>query len=343
MRVFYSAKTTNFGDQLNSWLWPRLVPEILDEAFDERLVGIGSLIQSDLGKVPGRKIIFGTGSGYGPMPRPEEIGAWRIYCVRGPLTARLLELPPEKSVMDAAWLVDLLPDFRYHPGRRDGTVFVPHWTTDVFANWRQPCEEAGIEYVSPLAEGSLVLSSIAKAKLAIVESLHGAIMADYYRVPWIPVATEGRVLAFKWLDFCMALDLPYRPIRLPKTDWMDGVSIRQPDCLPNSIEHWHVSEDVEVSNTSYAAHSPATFRYRASLRLRDVARAVRSVGLKGTARLRELEVSRRAYEPRSRQLAAFLKEVSLQPATLSADTIRQAKLDALASVMGQMRDDYTPR
>ena len=72
MRTFYYRVTTNFGDHMNSWLWPRLLPGMIEETSDDTLVGIGSLIKSDLSRVPGRKIIFGTGSGYGPMPLPQE-------------------------------------------------------------------------------------------------------------------------------------------------------------------------------------------------------------------------------------------------------------------------------
>jgi succinoglycan biosynthesis protein ExoV len=139
MRVFYYRASKNFGDNLNHWVWPRLIPDQLGMESDDLLVGIGSLIKSDLSKVPGRKIIFGTGSGYGALPLAEEIASWRFYCVRGPLTARLLGLPSEKAVVDGAWLVDMLPDCRYRHRHQSGVVFVPHWTTDLYANWRQPC------------------------------------------------------------------------------------------------------------------------------------------------------------------------------------------------------------
>jgi succinoglycan biosynthesis protein ExoV len=342
MRTFYYRVTANFGDHMNSWLWPRLMPELIEERSEDVLVGIGSLIKSDLGKVPGRKIIFGTGSGYGPMPVPEEVADWRIYCVRGPLTARLLKLPPEKAVGDAAWLVDRLPELRYQPGPREGTVFVPHWTTDVYANWRQPCADAGINYISPFLPGPTVLGAIAGAKLAIVESLHGAIMADYYRVPWIPVATDGRVLAYKWLDFCMSLDLPFRPIRLPVSDLLERALVGRAEAWSGDVEYLPEAHEADYAQVRYATQRPATRRYRATIKLKELARPVRAGGLSVAAALRATPPYRAAFGARSRQLADLLGRIAEQPAFLSDDAVRQRKLDQLSALLDQLRNDYAP-
>ena len=40
--------------------------------------------------------------------------------------------------------------------------------------------------------------------------MHGAIVADTLRVPWIPVRTNPKILPFKWLDWCQSVKLPYR-------------------------------------------------------------------------------------------------------------------------------------
>ncbi len=341
MRTFYYRVTTNFGDHMNSWLWPRLIPELIEEQSQDVLVGIGSLIKSDLGKVPGRKIIFGTGSGYGPMPVPEEVADWRIYCVRGPLTARLLKLPPEKAVVDAAWLVDKLPDLRYQPGPREGSVFVPHWTTDVYANWRQPCADAGIRYISPFLDGTTVLNAIAGAKLAIVESLHGAIMADYYRVPWIPVATDGRVLEYKWLDFCMSLDLPFRAIRLPMSDRLERAFAGRPKPWSGELEYLREPKESDYAQVKVATQRPVTARYRAMIKLKGLARPVRGLGLSGAAALRASSLYRRSNAGRSGQLARLLEQIAQQPAFLSDDTLRQQKIDRLSELLDQLRADFS--
>src|SRR3569623_1144475 len=49
----------------------------------------------------------------------------------------------------------------------------------------------------------------------MTEAIHGAIVADTLRVPWIPVACSPEVAPFKWIDWTQSLGLDYRPIRLP--------------------------------------------------------------------------------------------------------------------------------
>lgn len=342
MRLFYYRVTNNFGDKMNSWLWPRLLDGIVDEDSDSTLVGIGSLIKSDLSKVPGKKIIFGTGSGYGPMPLPEQVADWSIYCVRGPLTARLLRLPMSSSIVDAAWLIDDLPELRYSSGPREGTVFVPHWTTDAYANWRQPCELAGIRYISPMAEGHQVLRAIAGAKLAIVESLHGAIIADYYRVPWIPVATDGRVLSFKWLDFCLSIGVDFRPIRLPGTDVVEQLIERRVNREANCVEYLPVPHAEQFSEVPRGVSAPVTASYRLKMRLKATARPLRNGAVKRLQALRETALFRSAYKHRAECLASLLTQISLHNPTLSSDQMRSEKLEQILLKLHQLRQDYRP-
>lgn len=341
MRTFYYFTTRNFGDRLNAWLWPRLIPELLERSDEDVLVGIGSLIKSDLAKVPGRKFIFGTGSGYGPMPDAEEVSRWRVHCVRGPLTAQLSGLPAESAVVDAAWLVDLLPEYRHVERPRDGVVFVPHWTTDLYANWRQPCAEAGYNYVSPHLDGHQVLASIAGARLAIVESLHGAILADYYRTPWIPVASAGRVLGFKWLDFCLSLGLPLRQLKLPSTDRADSYlsgSDEQAEAI--ALEYYPQLDAEQFANIPHGKSAPATWHYRIKNTVKGVARPVRSSLFDGLQTLRGSRYWRQAFHSRSRELAALLEAIAREPAYLSPETTRRGKLDQLASRLDDLRGNF---
>jgi succinoglycan biosynthesis protein ExoV len=44
--------------------------------------------------------------------------------------------------------------------------------------------------------------------------MHGAIVADALRVPWVPIVTSPRILKLKWQDWCSSVNLPYQPDHL---------------------------------------------------------------------------------------------------------------------------------
>ena len=52
----------------------------------------------------------------------------------------------------------------------------------------------------------------------ITEALHGAIVADALRVPWMPVSSYHTILPFKWEDWCRSVGLAYAPSSVP-TFW----------------------------------------------------------------------------------------------------------------------------
>jgi len=42
----WRGETRNFGDELNTLVWPRLLPELLDDNPDALLLGIGSVLDA---------------------------------------------------------------------------------------------------------------------------------------------------------------------------------------------------------------------------------------------------------------------------------------------------------
>ena len=89
----------NFGDELNRWLWPELLGDVTGDTRDDVLfVGIGTILDRHL--PPARvTIVFGTGVGYAAAPRDllPHSARWRIYGVRGPMTARALNIDPPST------------------------------------------------------------------------------------------------------------------------------------------------------------------------------------------------------------------------------------------------------
>jgi succinoglycan biosynthesis protein ExoV len=211
----------NFGDELNRWLWSRFLADVWAKAsHDVLFVGIGTVLDRNL--PPARvTIVFGAGIGYTLAPPEISINSsrWRIYGVRGPLTARALNLDKRAAMTDPAILLATLPEFRGLD--RHGVIFIPHWKSVRYGHWQGICKTLGIEFVDPCQDSKLVVRRIAGAKKVIAESMHAAIIADAFRVPWIPVALSREISPFKWVDWALSLDVAYRPVCLPPSNGIE--------------------------------------------------------------------------------------------------------------------------
>jgi succinoglycan biosynthesis protein ExoV len=213
----------NFGDELNQWLWHALLADVWSDDDDDVLfVGIGTILDKNL--PPARvRIVFGTGVGY--TAAPPDISAnssrWRIYGVRGPLTARALKLDKRFVMTDPAILLATLQEFKgLH---RQGVIFIPHWKSVRYGSWEAICKALGIEFVDPCQDSKSVVRRIASAEKVIAESMHAAIIADAFRVPWIPVALSREVSPFKWVDWASSMDVPYSPVCLPASTRIEHI------------------------------------------------------------------------------------------------------------------------
>jgi succinoglycan biosynthesis protein ExoV len=216
MKIYYwkdksKCPRGNFGDELNVWLWEKLIPELLEQKDQGCLVGIGTLLNQEIPS-NGKIAIFGSGTGYGSIPQVDK--DWRIYCLRGKHTASALQVDPELAITDAALLVRSC----YTPNISNQSVekpilFIPHWETPIFP-WKLACEQIGITYVDPCEPVEDILHKISHAKYVIAEAMHGAIVADSLRIPWISITTRPSINTFKWLDWCGSMQMQYKPISL---------------------------------------------------------------------------------------------------------------------------------
>ncbi len=206
---YYRDASGNFGDDLNPWLWPRLLPGFFDGRDDTLFLGIGTLLNHRAPRAP-RKLVFGAGAGYGDPPELDD--RWDFHCVRGPLTAERLGLPPELAIADGAYLTTLVYD--QSRARRRRVAFMPHHFGTHDYDWRPLCQRAGLQYLDPAESVPRLLAKIAGARFVIAEAMHAAIIADAFRVPWIPVAMYRRISGFKWDDWCRSMELAYEPVRI---------------------------------------------------------------------------------------------------------------------------------
>lgn len=224
---FYKAPKKNFGDDLNAWLWPRLLPGFFDEDSSAWVSVIGTIINDKMPEAE-TKIVFSSGAGYEAPPRDFGGTGWRIICVRGPLTAKVLNLPESLAVTDGAILLASLPEYKPTAEKdRSGVVFMPHHRALDYGFWEQACKRAGIEFVSPREDSLIILEKLKRAKLILADAMHAAIVADTLRVPWVPILASSSINGFKWHDWTMSLGMTYKPVELPSSS-MAEVSTRVP-------------------------------------------------------------------------------------------------------------------
>lgn len=209
MKLHYFADAPNFGDALNPWLWPQLLGPRLDEDASRLFLGIGTILKAAMPSAQEYHVL-GSGTGYGNLPVPDA--RWRVYAVRGPLTAAALGLPPELAATDGAALLRTVPLPDPLPGPAIG--FMPHFRGLRQIPWRRLCDQLDLRYLAPLASVPDTLAAIRGCTCVIAEAMHGAIVADACRVPWVPVVTGNHVLAFKWRDWMESLELHYPSRRI---------------------------------------------------------------------------------------------------------------------------------
>src|SRR5690606_3462289 len=139
--TYFKGHVPNFGDELNTYMWPRLLPrDFLDDDDGELFLGIGSILWEHYPK-EARKYVLGSGyGGYAAAPNVHD-GTWDVIFVRGPRTAAQLDLPPSKGICDSAILLRKLD--LPAPAEDLGIAFMPHFHSFSRGHWPEACAQAG--------------------------------------------------------------------------------------------------------------------------------------------------------------------------------------------------------
>ncbi len=213
MRLYYWRDTArNFGDELNPLLWPRLLPDFFDDDSTEIFLGIGSVLDSRH-PAAARKIV--AGAGYGGYQTSATLdSSWTVHWVRGPRTAHQLALPPGCGIGDPASLIDrdlaaamTGPDWESGCRVSDHIGFMPHYQTAERGDWARAAEEAGLVLIDPRDDPRAVLAAIARCRMLVSEAMHGVIVADALRVPWVAAAPLMPIHRAKWDDWGSAMGI----------------------------------------------------------------------------------------------------------------------------------------
>lgn len=201
----------NFGDELNRWMWPQLLPQVKVNAPDTFMLGIGTILNSRIEQTASRYkrvVVFGSGHGYGDPPR--AIKDWRIFCVRGPRTAKALGLDMNVAVTDPGALVAKLVSGR-GPASSGKIGYMPHFRWGHPTAWSGACKDSEILLIDPRRKIETIIEQMLSVKVLITEAMHGAIVSDCLRIPWVPVVSHPNISVSKWQDWTDSLDLKYSP------------------------------------------------------------------------------------------------------------------------------------
>ena len=220
----WQGVSCNFGDELNTVLWPKLLPDFFDDNPSIRFLGIGSVLDRRHGP---ETIKLVAGSGYGGYePRPRLDGRWIIHWVRGPRTAATLGLPGTLALGDPAALVPSVLGLRAAGG--SGIGFMPHFESAARGAWHLAAERAGVRLIDPRGSPLDILAAIGHCKVLLSEALHGVIVADALRVPWVAIQPRVRVHRSKWADWAETIDMRLRFHGLPAStlaEWAGGLPL----------------------------------------------------------------------------------------------------------------------
>ena len=103
----------------------------------------------------------------------------------------------------------------------------------MLSQWEKICATLGIEFIHPCRDSkSVVPGGLPPPTRLSPESMHAAIIADAFRVPWVPVALSREVSPFKWVDWTSSVNVSYSPVCLPPSNRIEY--------MRNSLLKWTV-------------------------------------------------------------------------------------------------------
>lgn len=215
MKIYkYESDTGNIGDDFNEWLWPKLIPNQLNDNSSDIFVGIGSVFDDRFEKKC-KKNIFGSGA-RSVSTIPSIDSSWHIYFTRGPLTANAIGFKTNHFITDPGILASI-----YFKKENDNKHIglIPYYRGN-HAFWKKTAESLNLKLISPHLPVEKFFAELSSCKSVITESMHGAIFADALRIPWASFTSysrylEGETNEFKWTDWLHSMNLKIQRHSLP--------------------------------------------------------------------------------------------------------------------------------
>jgi hypothetical protein len=205
----------NFGDFLTEYIYNKLLIEAFVPADRYRLIGSvidEALILEDINGCSdptiARLVYWCCGARQSRPISPSALKHCTFFGARGPLTRDLLGLPASTPLGDPGFLLPLIA--ASNSPRSRGTLCIPHYSDP-----RDPVllrKEAGAEAIASskvrdIAELETLLLDIQSAEFVLAGSLHAAIVACAYGVPFGFWDTGFIDIPFKWADFAASIGI----------------------------------------------------------------------------------------------------------------------------------------
>lgn len=211
--VYFKADIGNFGDDLNGWIWEKIFGD-LSKYQDIDVFGIGSILDKRVIN-DRKKVVFGSGIrdvlfDYG------EVKDLNIEFVRGPISSKITN--NSTFISDGAYALRMLP--REKQVKEYKLSIVPYFRHANEFDWMLFEKLTGIHVILPTIPVEDVIKEINKSEKILAAAMHGAILADIYRVPWARVkfAQHGHESALtselKWADWLLSIDVAKPPVHI---------------------------------------------------------------------------------------------------------------------------------
>jgi succinoglycan biosynthesis protein ExoV len=211
MDLYYYSKVPNFGDTINPEFWDKFIGFSRIKKDSELMVGMGTILNNNIPKGYSVTHVMGSGAGYGKFDS-KNLYNFKFHFVRGPITAKLLEIDNEFAITDPGILLSDFMDVDRKESVRCG--FIPHVGIDS-DRLKVVVEDCGLSYISPKLNPSEFIRQVARCDRVICSAMHGAILADSLRIPWYPISTSNEILELKWQDWALSLQLDIKLNKFP--------------------------------------------------------------------------------------------------------------------------------
>ncbi|MCB9201629.1 MAG: polysaccharide pyruvyl transferase family protein [Flavobacteriales bacterium] len=205
--IYYKDEKGNFGDDLNPYIFYNLLGDFNSYPEDIDFIGIGSILDEKFlcNKIRpnSKKIIFGSGVREFHF-KIDNRKNYDIQFVRGPISAKVIG--NVDYITDSAYLLKLLDKTQIFEKKYE-LSYIPYFKHVNLFNWDLFEKLTNIHVILPHKPIDIVIDEIKKSKKIISTAMHGAIVADIYRIPWVRGRMNTNIVEshltteLKWYDW----------------------------------------------------------------------------------------------------------------------------------------------